>query len=288
MLKQRLAETLKKIIRSGDNRFSLTESLSTFSHEFNLGSVKGKSIYFNLTEKDDIRKLLVVKGYDLTASPVEGMTRSEKLAFTPDEKAGGGSLKRNRISIKTLANCPLLLNGERLMLPLKSHLDIELSSLKNSGHDCVILVENYDNFNNVHENSITLPAKYKKPLVIYRGDKNESRLDAVMSYLDICKLPVFAYVDIDPFGLANVQGLPKLAGVLAPEMSILEAMLSDTKTKRNDLYEKHYAGCYAVLDRLPDNHPCKGLWNLTKKYKAGLVQEHFLRLKLPIMSNDIH
>jgi len=174
------------------------------------------------------------------------------------------------------------------MLPLRSHLDIELSSLKDSGHDCVIFVENYDNFNNVHENPITLPTAYKKPMVIYRGDKNESRLDAVMSYLDLCKLPVFAYVDIDPFGLANVQGLSNLVGVLTPEVSILKALLSDTKTKRNDLYERHYAGCYALLDRLPDNHPCKGLWNLIKKYKAGVVQEQFLRLKLPIMSNGIH
>lgn len=288
MLNQRLAETLKKIIRSDDSRFTLTGSLSTFSHEFNLGSVKGKSIYFNSIEKEDIRKLLVVKGYDLTASLVAGMTRSEKLSITPDEKAGGGSLKRNRISIKTLANQPLLLNDECLMLPLRSHLDIELSSLKDSGHDCVIFVENYDNFNNVHENPITLPTAYKKPMVIYRGDKNESRLDAVMSYLDLCKLPVFAYVDIDPFGLANVQGLSNLVGVLTPEISILEALLSDTKTKRNDLYERHYAGCYALLDRLPDNHPCKGLWNLIKKYKAGVVQEQFLRLKLPIMSNGIH
>lgn len=125
-------------------------------------------------------------------------------------------------------------------------------------------------------------------MVIYRGDKNESRLDAVMSYLDLCKLPVFAYVDIDPFGLANVQGLSNLVGVLTPEVSILKALLSDTKTKRNDLYERHYAGCYPLLDRLPDNHPCKGLWNLIKKYKAGVVQEQFLRLKLPIMSNGIH
>ncbi len=288
MFSNRFAETLKRIVGSEEMRFSLTTALGIFSIEYNLGSVRGRSVYFSHQDKEEIKLLLIAKGYALTASAHSDMTRSERLAFTPNEKAGGRGLKRNRISIKAPAGKPLLLNGKFLVLPEMSHIDIDISAIETTGHDCVILVENYDNFNHIHNNPITLPQPFARPLVVYRGDKNESRLDSVLSYLDACKLPVFAYVDIDPYGLVNVQGLTNLVGVLTPERSILEALLSDTKTKRNDLYEKHYAGCYAVLDRLPDNHPCKGLWNLIKKYKAGVVQEQFLRLKLPIMSNGIH
>ena len=284
MFSHRLAESLKKLIMADDSRLRLTESLSKFSIEYNLGTIKGKSIYFSPVDKEDIRKLLVAKGYELTSSPSAVMTRSEKLALTPNEKAGGGSLKRNRISIKSLDNTPLQLNGESLRLPKKSHIDIDILSIEPTGHDCVVLVENYDNFNHIHDSAITLPAPYIRPLVIYRGDKNESRLDVVLYYLDVSKLPVFAYVDIDPYGLVNVQGIANLIGVLTPELTVLEALLSDTKTKRNDLYEHHYAGCYAVLDGLEDGHPCQKIWKLIKKYKAGVVQEQFLRLKLPIAS----
>ncbi len=282
MLNQRLAETLKKIVGSDELRFTLSAALDTFSREYNLGSIKGKSVYFSEQDKDEIRKLLKVKGYALDASASSDMTRSERLAYTPNEKAGGGGLKRQRISIKTPAGEPLHLNGQSLLLPKMSHLDIDISAIETTGHDCVILVENYDNFNHIHRNPVTLPSPFFRPLVTYRGDRNESRLDAVLSYLESSQLPVFAYVDIDPYGLVNVQGLPNLAGVLTPDMPVLERLLSDTATKRNDLYEKHYAGSHAILDGLAETHPCKKIWKLIKKYKAGVVQEQFLRLNMTI------
>lgn len=37
-------------------------------------------------------------------------------------------------------------------------------------------------------------------MVVYRGDKSESRLDAVLSFLKLIKLPILASVDIDPCG----------------------------------------------------------------------------------------
>ena len=279
----RLIEKLKKIVQSDEPRFNLTDALSEFSNDFNIGIIKGKSLYLTQDNKTEIEKLLILKGHSLTSSPSENMTRSEKLAITPNEKAGGGSLKRNRISIKSLHQKPLLLNGKKLILPAMSHLDINILSIESTGHDCVILVENYDNFNNIHLNSITLPTVLRAPLVIYRGDKNESRLDAVLSFLEQSKLPVIAYVDIDPFGLVNVHGLSNIVGVLAPEKSVLEALLSDTRTKRSDLYERHYAGCYAILDGLKEGHPCKEFWELIKKHKAGVVQEQFLRLSSQLL-----
>lgn len=55
------------------------------------------------------------------------------------------------------------------------------------------------------------------------------------------------------------------------------------KTSRVDLYERHYLSCHSSLDNLPEKHVCKNLWRIIKANKAGIVQEQFLALKLPLV-----
>jgi hypothetical protein len=284
MFNHRLAEALKRIVASEVERAKVSETLRVFTLDHNIGRVVGKSIYFTVQDRDLIRNLLEVKGYNLEQTVVDGMERSERLALSPNEKAGGGSLKRHRISIKTINRKALNIAGKQLQLPPMSHLDIDWRDLVGKiTNNCVILVENYENFNRFHETEVYLPQEFDYPLVIYRGDMRESRLDAVLSFLKVSSLPLLAAVDIDPYGLMNVLSMPNFTGYLVPEYDSLAGLLSSTKTKRNDLYDSHYAACSNALDNLDESHPARDLWSLIKKNKAGVVQEQFLRLKLPLI-----
>lgn len=283
MFNKALADRLISIVNGDIYRVSATLSLVGFMKDFNIGTSRGKSIHFNNSDHAKIKKILIDKGYTLDIVVNSTMSRVEKLSHGPDEKAGGGGLKTNRISIKAAGNNPLLINGESLKLPSMSHMDVDASQILNTQHNCIVLVENYENFNRFSEAELKLPEHSNNPLVIYRGDKQESRLNAVLQYITSSGLPVLAAVDIDPYGLVNVLNVTGLIGVLAPELSALQPMLKNNPTRRADLYEKHYAGCRASLDSLPDEHACKKLWMLVKANKAGVVQEQFVRLKLPLV-----
>lgn len=283
MFNHRLLEKLKTIVNRDEERFGQTVALTEFCKDFHIGKIKGKSVFFSGDDKEQIKKILTNKGYSLDVSVDSSMSRVEKLNYGPNEKSGGGSLKRNRVSIKASGNKALLLNGEAIQLPAMSHLDIDISQVNNTEHNAVILVENYENFNRFSESELQLPTHCNNPMVIYRGDKNESRLDAVLSFLDLIKLPVLAAVDIDPYGLVNVMGISGLSGVLAPDNGALDELFLSPKTSRVDLYERHYLSCHSSLDSLPEKHVCKNLWRIIKANKAGIVQEQFLALRLPLV-----
>lgn len=282
LLDHRLVEKLKRIVNSDETRFTITKSLEEFCQNFNLGAIKGKSVIFSNTHKQEIRKVLETKGHNVDMPINSKMSRTEKLEYGPNEKAAGGVLKVNRISIKAYSDLPLLINRTIVKLPKKSHLNIDASELTSCQHNCIILVENYENFNRFDETKIHLPAQFCNPLVIYRGDKSESRLDAVLAYMEHVNLPVLAAVDIDPFGLTNVAMVKNLAAVLCPANDALIELFSSGKTRRSDLYELHYLGCHNLLEATSHSHPCRKLWDLIKEYKAGIVQEQFLRLGLPL------
>lgn len=282
LLDHRLVEKLKKIVNSDDARFSKTKLLEEFCQDFNLGGIKGQSVVFSDAHKHEIRKLLETKGHNVDKSINSKMSRTEKLEYGPNEKAACGSLKVNRISIKAYADLPLMINRNLVKLPKKSHLNIEASELTSCQHNCIILVENYENFNRFDETKIHLPAQFCNPLVIYRGDKSESRLDAVLAYIEHVNLPVLAAVDLDPYGLTNVAMIRNLAAILCPDGDALIELFSSGRIRRADLYEKHYLGCHSILEATSYSHPCRKLWDLIKEYKAGIVQEQFLRLGLPL------
>lgn len=278
LLSHILVEKLKSIVLSETSKFTLTKSLQEFCKDYNLGTTKGKTVLFSDDHKLQIRKLLVIKGHEIDASIKASMSRTEKLEFGPNEKAGGGRIKNNRISIKAYADLPLMINRNCIQLPKNSHLNISISQILDCQHNCIVVVENYENFNRFDETKILLPEAFNNPLVIYRGDKSESRLDGVLAFIESYDLPVLAAVDLDPFGLVNVAKIKNLKAVLAPNEEDLNRLFETKKACRPDLYEKHYLGCHNSLDSLMTEHPCHKLWKIIKEKKAGIVQEQFLRL----------
>lgn len=277
MLDQKLSEAMQRIISKDDERFSLTKATQGLI-DAGLGTKRGKSAYFSAKDKAEMRIWLEAKGFAVEKIDLSGMNRSERLAVTPLEKAGGEAIKRNRVSIKTLAGEPLLIGGKQLKLPAESHLDVDWTKVADKiGHKCVMVVENYENFNRVHESTFALPDRYQSPLVIYRGDPNESRFDNVLKFFTHINLPILAFMDADPAGIAIACQLPGLVGMVLPPLDVLEFQLSNPHTARIDLFHDQHPVYGQALERLDVGHPCKPVWDLVSKHAAGVVQERWIK-----------
>lgn len=286
MLDQKLAEVMQRILAKAEERITLSKALEELI-AFGIGTRRGKSAYFTAKDKDEIRAWLEAKGFAVDQRVQPGMTRSERLAVTPNEKAGGEAIKRCRVSIKALAAQPLVIGEQSLLLPPESHLDVDWTKVVSQiGHSCVLVVENYDNFNCIHNTGFALPEGFQTPLVVYRGDPNESRIDNVLKFLTEIELPVLAFMDADPAGIAIASQFPNLVGMVLPPVETLEEQLHNPRSARKDLFIDQYPVYGSVLAALPAGHPCEGVWQLISRAAAGLVQERWIQDPVQIFVED--
>ena len=276
MLTQKLANAMQRVLSKDVDRFPLTASLQSLV-DADIGMKLGKSVYFTDVDRIKMRDWLEAKGYAIQLSETTGLKRSEMLSLTPNEKAGGEAVKRNRISIKSLHGHPLRLGEEFYVLPDEGNIDVDWTKIVELiKHQSIMVVENYENFNRIHETKFELSEEFGSPLVLYHGDPHESRLDNVQRFLTHAKLPVLAFMDIDPAGIAMASRLPNLAAIIAPRSSVLEQQLSSPKTGRRDLFQSQYATNWQALDDLPVDSACLPLWEMIKRHRSGIVQERWI------------
>ena len=278
MLDQNLAQMMQRLLEKGASSTRVGAIASRLPEELGIGRIQGKTLYLSERDHQGMRDLLHARGYSLTPLSLKEMSRSDRLAVaTPNEKAGGGALKSGRVSIKALRGKALNIAGKTLALPDGSHVDIDWRRIGGPiGHDSIMLVENYEVFDQIHRLNFDLPPYCTDPLVIYRGDKNESRQDNVKALLDAIELPVLAFVDIDPKGLHIAGCCPRLVGVVAPGFSDLNDTLASPSSARHDLYGKQLSGVENYLHSVGDDSPISALWKLMRQYRAGVVQERWI------------
>lgn len=283
MLDQKLAEAMQRILSKANERFNLTGTLQELV-DAGIGAKRGKSVYFTETDRAEMHAWLQAKGFAVEQVDLRGMPRSERLKATPNEKAGGEPIKQNRISIKSLAGQPLMIGGEFIRLPAESHFDVNWKKIvEQLDYSCIMVVENYDNFNRIYETKFDLPEAFSSPLVIYHGDPHESRLDNVQHFLNHINLPVLAFMDIDPAGIFMANKLPNLVAMIAPAKDVLEIQLSSPQTGRRDLFQSQHLNYGNALNDLPSNSPCLSLWQLVEKHRAGIVQERWIGCAEPCL-----
>lgn len=276
MLNQKLAEVMQRILSRQDERFKLTATLQHLVDD-GVGTKRGKSVYFNERDRQGMLEWLEAKGFSSEPVDMNGMSRAERLEVTPHEKAGGEAVKRNRISIKALAEQALVIGAQPINLPEESHLDVDWKKVVSQvGHRCIMVVENYENFNRIHETSFKLPVEYRSPLVVYRGDPNESRIDNVLAFLGEAKLPVLAFVDADPAGVVIAASLPWLVGMVTPDLSTLNQQLSSPKIGRRDLFQNQYPSFQNAIAGIPADAPCRLVLDLILKHRSAVVQERWI------------
>ena len=251
---------------------------TTFFEDFRIGRTKGSAFLFDREDKARIRELLSADGIAPDTDPAawNGIGRAQALHLGPNEKFAAAPVKRRRVAIKTLPGRPLILDGQALILPPASHLDVEYPTVAGLlTHTTVLLVENWESFNRIHDTELDFSPAGENPLVVWRGDRSDTRADHALGLLRALQVPVWAFVDYDPAGLLIAAALPGLAGLIAPPLERLEHDLAQGLAER---YQAQLPMAAAALDASP-SAPVRRLWTIIRHHGRALPQERYLRTR---------
>ena len=269
--------SLLRVYHSDKPRQAATVSLAQFVDDYNIGQRLGASLAFSAVDREAIGQLLLsAEGIDAAATHPgqwNGLSRTASLTHGGNEKMTDAAVRRDRVAIKALAARSLLLDGQRIALPLGANLDLAWPWVAaHCGHTSALLVENWEAFEAVHQVTFDLSRAGDNPLVVFRGSP-VYRLDHALALLEALRLPVFALVDYDPAGLAIAQRLPHFAGLMAPPLAELENGLRACTNHAR--YRSQLAQAQAVLDSAA--HPeIAACWKLLQRHGKALPQEYFL------------
>ena len=274
-LSKQMVRALLRVVQSADERFSASKALSDFGAAYGIGRGKGAGLLFDAEDKARIAEVLRAEGIDPATDPAawDQLSRARALDLGPNEKFASAPVKRRRVAIKTLRGKPLLLDGQALNLPPACHLDVDGAAVaKMLAHETVLFVENWEPFNRIDEVNLDFSVAGDNPLVIWRGDRSGTRIDHALALLRALEVPVWAFVDYDPAGLLIADGLPRLAGIIAPEPETLEQDLVHGLSER---FQAQLPMAAAALDS-NRKEPVRGLWIVLRRHGRALPQERYL------------
>ena len=272
-LDPRAVQLLLRCVQSPNDCFPATVTLEAFRNRYqDIGRQKRKNIYLSDQDKEKIRSILRSEGIDPTtpADAWRGLTRTEALVLGNNEKLTNDPVKRRRVAIKALRpDMPLIINGEVMRLPAHCHLDIDYEAVDVTGHDWIVVVENWEAFNDIHRviESVVFPGT--APLCVWRGDASMTRADAMLGLINGLTQPVAAFVDYDPEGMVIARSLPRLQRVVAPPLDVLKEML---QAGVRDRYLAQIPQCQNTLDQMTDDL-VRPIWEIIRQAGKALPQE---------------
>jgi hypothetical protein len=276
-MEKALITSLLRVYHNDKPRYGASGVLIRFIDEYNIGQRIGASLSFTNSDKEDIRKLLLATEGINAATTVpdqwNGLSRSESLSHGSNEKLTDVSVRAGRVAVKALPGKSLLLDQQSISLPIGCNLDLDWHWLaEHCDHTSVLLVENWEAFDEIHQITFDLSRAGENPLVVFRGSP-VYRQDYAVSLLTVLSLPVFAFVDYDPAGLVIAQSLPYFAGLISPPMNDLQSAMATTKN--HSRYRSQLPEAQVVLNNA--NHPeIVEHWRLLQIYGKALPQEYFL------------
>lgn len=285
-MEKTLINSLLRVYHSNKLRHSASGVLIRFVEDFNIGHRIGTSLVFSNTDRESIRKLLLVnEGIDTETTQVgqwDGLSRTESLDYSDNEKMTSSSVRQGRVAVKALPGRFVYLDGQKISMPIGVNLDLDWQWLvAHCGHTSVLLVENWEAFNTIHQITFDLSRAGENPLVVFRGSP-VYRQDYAMALLQDLALPVFALVDYDPSGLILAQSTPHFIGLMVPPEH--ELVLALKSIKNYSRYRSQLIQAQVALNN--STHPdIVAHWKLLQEHGTALPQEYFL-LKRTSEHND--
>jgi hypothetical protein len=284
---KRLVGVIERALRSAQPVFPFNASWQALHREYNVGQPLGGQIHLSGQDKAELAALVKqLAGLDLREAALADfadLSRHEALRLGREEKWAGRAVGARRLLLKALPGQPLRVNGEALSLPDRGHLDIAAEAVGRLGHGAVVVVENYACFDRIEQMRLVLEGHWAGAAVVYRGDPRASRADAVHEFLRAQALPVLAMVDIDPAGLVIAQALPGVAGLLAPPLPVVDALLGQGNP---GLYRKQRPGAERSLVNSP-YRLIRDWWSLIESRGAGLAQERWLQGDVKVVAHAL-
>lgn len=227
-------------------------------------------------DKETLRQILEQEGVnpDIAPSAWNGKTRAQALGLGHNEKLARDPVKRRRVAVKSLRlEDPLCLGGEELWLPSRCHVEIDFLEVSVAAHDWIVVVENWECFNDIHVAADRLRFPGRRPLVAWRGDSSGTRADALLAWLELIRQPVAAFVDYDPAGLAIAASLPRLGALVAPSAKDLRSMVLGKGLEARFL--KQLPMYQSMLDDVSNPHLAP-TWQIIRSVGKALPQEWFV------------
>lgn len=278
-MEKQLIISLLNVYHSDNIRFSQSKNLLAFCQEYNVGHLEGRSLYFNAKDKQEIADLLYREGIEANTTDADSFknkTRSQTTQQANNEKLNTANVRLHRVAIKTFYKKPLLWQHQApSVLPLQAHLEIDYQKTSHLlAHNAVIVVENWESFNQIDDMNLDFSVAGDNPLIVWRGEKEGTRADNALALLNIINKPVWACVDYDPSGLIIAQSLPCFVGVIKPDLEKLREIFSNNKGLYSR-YLKQLSHTQAALEAA--THPdIVQLWQIIREFGKALPQEFFI------------
>jgi hypothetical protein len=275
-----LTKKLMSVYQSDEQDFRHSKLLEDFCEDYGVGRRVGSLWRFSQSDKEKIATYLV---NEAKVDPNQSLdawnneSRHGALKKGGDEKYANKRLRGKRVAVKSLPGRPLLLGSTPLHLPPGACLDIDRHWVAEQfGHDSVLLIENWENFELTHETPLLkqLPGN---PLVVFRGAPGSYKTDSSQALLADLKLPVIAFTDYDPEGLCIAATLPGFSRYLAPSDICLTILMGEINTERR--YQKQVAGKLAFLNSLTDPELVR-VYKIVRKAGKALPQEKLIGLEV--------
>lgn len=275
-MEKNLIVSLLRVCRSDKPRQNRSNVLIQFIADYNIGRQDGASLTFSAADRETIHALLATEGIDAATTTHDqwnDLSRAESLEYGSNEKLTDAPVRPDRVAVKALPGKSLLLDRQSVALPAGANLDLDWHWMTaHCGHTSVLLVENWEAFDRIHQLTFDLSRAGENPLVVFRGSP-VYRPDYALSLLRGLALPVFAFVDYDPSGLVIAQNLPHFAGLIAPPADQLRIALA--ATSNHSRYRSQLQQAQAVLNAA--QHPeIIAHWRLLQTHGKALPQEYFL------------
>lgn len=268
---------LLRIARAPEMVLKANMTLLDLCKRFNMAKPMGNWVHLKEEDKRKAKDLLALQMIDADKVDPEdwnGLTRVEALALGANEKLATGPVKRNLVSVKALAGGRLKQGADpstHITLPSASYLIIDWKMIATWQHNCIMVVENFEAFEQVHQINIH-PGKWD-PLVVYRGDPKESGADIVKALLTSADKPVFYLGDMDPAGLQIGLSLPGFSGIVLPSTADLQHALKMCPQKK--LFDKQIAGTRRRIEA-SQNPSIMRAWAAILEAEAGFAQEYWV------------
>ncbi|MEB0222880.1 hypothetical protein [Pseudomonas sp. 10S4] len=204
-----------------------------------------------------------------------GVFIRRRIGLIGKQPSASSEVRGRRVAIKSLPGRPLLLGDTPFTLPPGVNLDVDRQwVVEHCRHDAVLLVENWENFELTEQTPI-LKSVPGNPLVVFRGAPGSYKIDSAHRLLKDLGLPVIAFTDYDPEGLAIAATLPFFSQYLAPGTQCLEKLCSRLSTQRR--YREQIVQKRSMLEAL-DDPELKRVFEIIKTAGKALPQESLIGL----------
>jgi hypothetical protein len=276
MISKGTAQSLLRVLQSPSVReeFPASKVLREFVAENGIGLISHNKAIFGHFHKERIRALLLAMNIDPDTAPDawSDCTRTKALAIGPDEKWTERKVRGSRIAIKALEGCSLIIDGRPLWLPRGANLEWSVGeSLSRVAHSAVVVVENWETFEEIDWLQVDFSPAGSNPLILWRGGGQNATVGAAYEFLRGYGKPVWSAPDYDPAGLLIAASLPNLAGVLSPPAEKLVAMLESCRLHQR--FMDQLPGAQAALNAAT-HADIKRLWAIVQHHGKALPQEY--------------